>query len=53
MKTYYFCYLSDKSKEKIGSVQANSREEAIEMFSNLKNISAYEFCFIFDVIEQN
>lgn len=51
MKTYYFCYLSDKLKEKIGSTEASSKEEAIEIFSVMKNISVFEFNFIFDVFE--
>jgi len=51
MKNYYFYSKSDSTCEPISYVKVNSKEEAIQFFSKLKNLTQEQFLSIFNVGE--
>lgn len=49
MKSYYFYSKTDKTKEPIGRVEAESIQDAVEMFAASKDLDIDTFLSIFDV----
>lgn len=49
MKNYYFYSKSDSKREPISYIKVDSKEEAIQFFSKLKNLTKERFLSIFKV----
>jgi len=49
MSTYYYYSTRDTKKEPLGKVQANTLNEAVQYFTNLKKLDSQSFLSIFTV----
>lgn len=52
MKEYYYHSNTDSSKEKLGTVKAADRLDAIHMFSKRKRLPVFKFLELFRVVEK-
>lgn len=53
MKEFVFYNINDPNQEPLGKIQANSKYEAEEKSSQIKQLPLHEFLMVFEVKEIN
>jgi hypothetical protein len=53
MKEYYYYSRNDLNRERLGTVQAENRLDAIHMFSKRKRLDVFSFLELFEIVEKS
>lgn len=53
MKEYYYYSRNDLNRERLGTVQAENRLDAIHMFSKRKCLDVFSFLELFEIVEKS